>query len=84
MRSSRQDMEPAREHLGSCQRSVARRRRALPMTLTDDMTVMNIVWPVSALFGTVLIVWAYFRYGRLATMADHLDRQQQRAGSAQQ
>jgi hypothetical protein len=43
-------MEPAREHLGSCQ---------------------SIVWPVSALFGTVLIVWAYFRYGRLATMEAH-------------
>jgi hypothetical protein len=30
----------------------------------QHMTVMNIVWPVSALFGTVLIVWAYFRYGQ--------------------
>jgi len=32
------------------------------------MTVMNVVWPVTALFGTVAVVWAYFRYGRLATM----------------
>ena len=31
------------------------------------MAVMNVVWPVTALFGTMLVVWAYFRYGRLAT-----------------
>lgn len=31
------------------------------------MSIMNVVWPVAALFGTVLTVWAYFRYGRLAT-----------------
>ena len=37
----------------------------------QHMTVMNIVWPVTALFGTVLVVWAYFRYGRLATMQAH-------------
>lgn len=35
------------------------------------MTVMNAVWPVSALFGTVAVVWAYHRYGRLATMEAH-------------
>lgn len=34
----------------------------------QHMGVMNIVWPVTALFGTVFVVWAYFRYGRLATM----------------
>jgi len=37
----------------------------------QHMTVMNIVWPVSALFGSVVTVWAYFRYGRLATMVAH-------------
>ncbi|MHB2211474.1 DUF4396 domain-containing protein [Methylobacterium sp. CM6257] len=37
----------------------------------QHMTVMNVVWPVSALFGTVVVVWAYFRYGRLATMEAH-------------
>ena len=31
------------------------------------MAIMNVVWPVTALFGTVLTVWAYVRYGRLAT-----------------
>lgn len=33
----------------------------------QHMGIMNIVWPVVALFGTVLAVWAYFKYGRLAT-----------------
>ncbi len=28
---------------------------------------MNVVWPVSALFGTLMWLWAYFRFGRLAT-----------------
>lgn len=37
----------------------------------QHMTVMNVVWPVSALFGTLAVVWAYFRYGRLATMDAH-------------
>ncbi|UWU31721.1 DUF4396 domain-containing protein (plasmid) [Rhizobium sp. WSM1274] len=31
------------------------------------MAVMNIVWPVTALFGTLAVLWAYYRYGRLAT-----------------
>ncbi|MBU2724439.1 DUF4396 domain-containing protein [Acidithiobacillus ferridurans] len=34
----------------------------------QHMWIMNVVWPVVALFGTVLAVWAYFRYGRRATM----------------
>ena len=29
------------------------------------MWIMNVVWPVVALFGTVLTIWAYLRYGRL-------------------
>ncbi len=37
----------------------------------QHMTVMNVVWPVSALVGTVVVVSAYFRYGRLATMEAH-------------
>lgn len=37
----------------------------------QHMAVMNIVWPVTALFGTAAVVWAYFRYGRLATMEVH-------------
>ncbi|MGN6549826.1 MAG: DUF4396 domain-containing protein [Pararhizobium sp.] len=33
----------------------------------QHMWIMNVVWPVTALFGTVFWLWAYFRYGRLAT-----------------
>jgi len=32
----------------------------------QHMWIMNIVWPVTALFGTIWIVWQYFAYGRLA------------------
>lgn len=32
----------------------------------QHMWIMNIVWPVTALFGSIAAVWAYFRYGRLA------------------
>ena len=32
----------------------------------QHMWIMNVVWPVTALFGSVWIVWQYFRYGRLA------------------
>ena len=28
------------------------------------MWIMNIVWPVSALYGTVLVLWVYWKYGR--------------------
>lgn len=35
----------------------------------QKMWIMNVVWPVTALFGTVLTTWAYLRYGRLATKA---------------
>ena len=43
------------------------------VSITDEirhpqrMWIMNVVWPVAALFGTALMTWAYFRYGRLAT-----------------
>ncbi len=33
----------------------------------QHMAVMNIVWPVTALFGTIFVLWIYLRYGRLAT-----------------
>ena len=35
----------------------------------QHMWIMNVVWPVTALFGTVWIVWQYFAYGRLAEHA---------------
>jgi hypothetical protein len=31
------------------------------------MWIMNVVWPVTALFGTIIWTWAYFRFGRLST-----------------
>ena len=33
----------------------------------QHMWIMNVVWPVTALFGSVWIIWQYFTYGRLAT-----------------
>lgn len=30
------------------------------------MWIMNIVWPVAALFGTVLLLWGYLKFGRSA------------------
>ena len=33
----------------------------------QHMFIMNIVWPVTALFGGVFALWGYFKYGRLAT-----------------
>ncbi|MDQ6646965.1 MAG: DUF4396 domain-containing protein [Pseudomonadota bacterium] len=35
----------------------------------QHMWIMNIVWPVTALFGSFWIVWQYFTYGRLAEYA---------------
>ncbi len=32
----------------------------------QHMWIMNVVWPVTALFGTVWVLWQYFAYGRLA------------------
>lgn len=31
------------------------------------MWIMNLVWPVTALFGTLWILWQYFTYGRTAS-----------------
>jgi len=33
----------------------------------QHMAIMNVVWPVTALFGTALALWGYLAYGRLAT-----------------
>lgn len=32
----------------------------------QHMWIMNVVWPVTALFGSVLALWGYYSYGRLA------------------
>ena len=34
------------------------------ITHTQRMWIMDIVWPITALFAGPLIVWLYFRYGR--------------------
>jgi hypothetical protein len=31
----------------------------------QHMGIMNVVWPVTALFGTIWVTWQYVRYGRL-------------------
>ncbi len=33
----------------------------------QHMGIMNVVWPVCSLFGTVLVLWAYFRFGRMGS-----------------
>lgn len=33
----------------------------------QHMAIMNVVWPVTALFGSMGILWQYFTYGRLAS-----------------
>lgn len=35
----------------------------------QHMWIMNMIWPVTALFGTGWILWQYLTYGRLATYA---------------
>jgi hypothetical protein len=30
----------------------------------QSMAIMNVVWPTTALFGSVAVVWMYFHYGR--------------------
>ena len=37
------------------------------MRRPQHMWIMNLVWPLTALFGSVIALWAYLRYGRLAT-----------------
>ncbi|WP_319520110.1 DUF4396 domain-containing protein [uncultured Martelella sp.] len=37
----------------------------------QHMWIMNAVWPLVALFGSFAALWAYFRYGRLATRKAH-------------
>ena len=41
----------------------------------QQMSIMNIVWPVTALFGTLLVVIAYFRYGLLNAKDTHKTNQ---------
>ena len=36
----------------------------------QHMWIMNVVWPITALFGTIWIVWQYFTYGRSPARAE--------------
>ena len=40
------------------------------------MGIMNVVWPVNALFGTVPVAWAYFRRGRATHRQTHVNTAQ--------
>ncbi len=33
----------------------------------QSMAIMNVVWPITALYGSVFALWGYFRYGRMAS-----------------
>lgn len=46
----------------SCSVIIAADERRHP----QKMWIMNVVWPVTALFGSLIAVWGYYRYGRLA------------------
>ncbi|WP_239478982.1 DUF4396 domain-containing protein [Lichenicola cladoniae] len=46
----------------------------------QHMWIMDVVWPVTALFGTVWVTWQYFAYARLAThktMQTAMDRKEE-------
>jgi hypothetical protein len=45
----------------------------------QHMWIMNVVWPVTALYAGPLGLWAYFRWGRLST--HHAMQQAQRRGT---
>jgi Domain of unknown function (DUF4396) len=46
----------------------------------QHMWIMNVVWPVVALFATGFALWLYFRYGRAATKRDAAASMQAMAG----
>lgn len=45
----------------------------------QHMWIMNVVWPVVALFGSLFALWAYYSYGRLATKAATMQAKKQGA-----
>ncbi len=50
----------------------------------QHMWIMNVVWPVTALFGTALRLWGYFTYGRLAHARGADGGEGARRGAAEQ
>jgi hypothetical protein len=51
----------------ACAAAIARHEMRDP----QHMWIMNLVWPLVALFGSVVALWGYVRYGRLATRSAH-------------
>jgi Domain of unknown function (DUF4396) len=45
----------------------------------QTMWIMNLVWPLTALFGTVMALWGYLRYGRLSLREGADDQRGQHA-----
>jgi len=37
----------------------------------QKMWIMNVVWPITALFGSLLWLWLYWRHGRMRRDAEH-------------
>ncbi len=49
----------------------------LARTGAQKMWVMDVVWPVTALWGGPLALWAYFRYGRAGSKRAAMDAKHQ-------
>ena len=47
----------------------------------QKMPIMNAVWPLAALFGTVVWLWGYFRYGRPAPKSGMVNAKQRHYGA---
>ncbi len=43
----------------------------------QHMWIMNVVWAVTPLYGTVFALWGYFKYGRLATHKKMMEAKEQ-------
>jgi len=42
----------------------------------QHMMIMNVVWPITALYAGPLALWAYFRFGRLSSHTMMMQREQ--------
>ncbi len=43
-------------------------------TYPQPMKVMNLVWPLTALWGSLAALWAFFTFGRVRGMIQHPDK----------
>lgn len=51
--------------------------------MPQKMAVMNVVWPISALYFSVLAVWAYLCWGRKPMETDHTHGEREGKGRAE-